>query len=93
MIECNTKTTNFSSGRALLRYSDYDNDGKIGAADIGRAGQRMENGEITGDEYEFVVQASAEGTIDEFCPPLSQQTPPWLLIGAAILLFFLLTRG
>ena len=98
MIGCNTPTTHYDSGRALLLAYDQEGDGKIGAVDIGLAISRLHGGEITQEEYDFIVLASTEGTIDEFCPAQEPEPEPtetnrlWLLIGAVILLY-ILTQG
>lgn len=94
MIECNKKTTNFSSGRALLEYYDADRDGAIGAMEQMQASADHTDGAITKEELDFVVSVwkRGEGGISKMCPSAATDIP-WLLIGAAIILLYLLTRG
>lgn len=93
MIRCNIPTENFSSGRALLKHADHGGDGRIGAVDIVRASQQVGRGEMTMDEIDFVVKASVEGEIDDFCPPPPPTATSYLtVLAVGAVIIYILTR-
>lgn len=70
-ITCSGATTHYSSGCALLKHYDTDNDGKLTAANITQAGADYNDGLITNEEVIFVNAAylnTANQLINEACP-------------------------
>ena len=92
-MECNKPTTNYSSGNALLNHYDEDGDGMISMPEMMQAMADYNAGTITKEEFDFVEYTwkQLEGGINKVCPA-SSTSSLWLLIGAAIILLYLLGR-
>lgn len=67
-ITCNGATPHYSSGLALLRHYDTDNDGVISLIEVLTASSDYNSGLITYDENMFVSNAWVAGSIIVFCP-------------------------
>jgi len=68
-ISCTTSTPHFSSGCALLKHYDANNDGIISSVDATKAAQDYFDGIITKEEAAFIATCyNAGGSINLKCP-------------------------
>ena len=65
---CTVPTKHFTSGCALLKAFDTNNDGKIDGSEFKAADSSQSAGSITADEYYFVAAAYVKGSINALCP-------------------------
>jgi len=74
-ITCNGATPHYSSGCALLKHYDADDDGVIDGQDIINATIARRSHIITNDEYDFVSSAHNAGSINAVCPGCYSSAP------------------
>ena len=66
--KCFDEMSHFSSGCALLKHYDKNNDGKIDDSELSEAADDYNIATLFANEYEFVAVANAKGSINDLCP-------------------------